>query len=88
MTDITIPPDALEAAARGVYEAWCKFHGVEETSLPWEDIDDEERQACFAEALAACLAMLRAWPGMFINKGNGGLPVRVHLPLPKENSND
>lgn len=64
MTDITIPPEALEAAAKDLYEAWCRVHGVADTALPWEDIDNEERDACFAEARAACLAMLKAWPGI------------------------
>lgn len=62
MTDITIPPAALEAAAKDLYEAWCRVHGVADTALPWEDIDNEERDACFTEARAACLAMLEAWP--------------------------
>ena len=42
MTDITIPPEALEAAESAYCEAW-----------------DRDEPAL----LAACLAMLRAWPG-------------------------
>ena len=35
-----------------------------------------------ARGLVAIL--INKWPGMFINKGNGGVPVRVHLPLTQE----
>ena len=82
--DITIPPEAVEAAARAVYETWCKVHGVEGSSMQWEDIDDEERDACFAEAIAALRAGLAAWPGMWHIKAVD-FEGKVILPLPQEN---
>ena len=88
MTEITIPLEALEAAAKDLYEAWCRVHGVADTALPWEDIDNEERDACFAEARAACLAMLKSWPGMGVSSPDPwSAPDTIILPLPKENTN-
>lgn len=87
MTDITIPPEAVEAAAKALYEAWCKVHGVEDTSMPWGDIDDEERDACFAEAIAALRAGIATWPGMWHIKAVD-FEGKVILPLPTENNNE
>lgn len=97
MTTITIPPEAVEAAARALYEAWCAFHGVTETSRPWEDIDDddEERNACVAEARAAIRAALESWPGVTTTSWfeNGVRKAVLNIPLPtnetstKENNN-
>lgn len=84
MADIKLPPEVVEAAAMAVYEAWCKFHGVNATSMPWIDIDDEERQACFAEATVALIAGLEAWPGGWIDTLEEAAGVRrtIILPLP------
>lgn len=81
-----IPDDVVEAAAMAVYEAWCKFHGVNATSMPWIDIDDEERQACFAEATVALIAGLEAWPGGWIDTLEEAAGVRrtIILPLHQE----
>ena len=89
MADITIPPEAVEAAAKALYEAWCKVHGVEGTSMPWEDIDDEERDACFAEATAALRAGIAAWPGMQIIEERADMwAVYLEItPLPTEKTN-
>lgn len=73
-----IPPEVMEAAARAVYETWCAVNGVTETSLPWSEIDDEEREACFAEARAAIAAALAAWPDSIL------MPAELILPLPQE----
>ena len=91
MTDIIIPPEAVEAAAKALYEAWCKVHGVEGSSMQWEDIDDEERSACFAEATAALRAGIVAWPGMSQHDARRwsvmpDVPLIV-LPLPTEKTN-
>ena len=53
--DITIPPAALEAGAR----ALCN-----EQRLFWYDLTKDEHDIIRAEARAAFLAMLEAWPGM------------------------
>ena len=70
MTDITIPPEAVEAAAR----ALCK-----DARLFWPDLTKAEHDIMRGEARAACLAMLKAWPGMGtiiigINEGSIILP--------------
>ena len=81
-----IPDEVVEAAAKAIYEAWCAFHGVTKTSMPWEDIDDEERQACIAEAIASIASALNAWPGVEIRPTFE--PSRVILPLPLEASDE
>jgi hypothetical protein len=45
--------EMVEKVARAIYEAWCEVHKVSDTSMPWEEIDAEEREACFFEARAA-----------------------------------
>jgi len=45
--------ELVEKMARAIYEAWCEVHKVSDTSMPWEEIDAEEREACFFEARAA-----------------------------------
>ena len=76
MTDITIPPAALEAGARAI-----------EKSLKTARITLESEDGYKPEARAAFRAMLRAWPGMRISwlASNDGAIV---LPLPAEASDE
>jgi hypothetical protein len=84
MTDpITIPPEALEAAAVDLY---YDAHG---NSITWEDAPSWVRDNFRRKARAACLAMLKAWPGFeyradvaFPAFGYG--PAAIILPLPQE----
>lgn len=74
--DITIPPEALEAAARAHakmnegHDEWWFLH-VDKTR-------------------AACLAMLKAWPGSYSLAENDSADIRdvaaIILPLPQETS--
>ena len=57
MTDITIPPEALEAAARAMAKAGYGFAGIELTDPYTADAEYWDHTA-----RAACLAMLEAWP--------------------------
>ena len=86
MTDITIPPEALEAAAKVLH-----YHAEIFDDLPWEDLSDTDQEAYIDEARAACLAMLKAWPGM--EHDPGALvtetyrdPGKIILPLTQENT--
>jgi len=69
MTDITIPPEALEAAESAYCEAW-----------------DRDEPAL----LAACIAMLRAWPGSYSLTENDSAEIRdvaaIILPLTEKQS--
>ena len=81
MTDITIPPEALEAAARTEYERACARGS--NTAPKWEFLPEDRKRLWLDDARAACLAMLRAWPGAYTDPG--GYPRRdLILPLPKE----
>ena len=80
--DITIPPEALEAAAKELCGATFK---VSEYG-PWESTPQWMQDMWRSRARAACLAMLRAWPGMHLGHqciGCGGDP-QVILPLPEK----
>jgi hypothetical protein len=85
MTDITIPPEALEAAARVLHANLELFE-----DLPWEDLSDEDQEEYLAQARAACLAMLKAWPGMGIDIEMVGVEGDYYLILflTTENTND
>ena len=78
MTEIAIPKEALEAAARAI----CLHERAHDKD--WPDY--------LGHARDACLAMLKAWPGM--EHDPGALvaetyrdPGKIILPLPTENSN-
>ena len=73
VTDITIPPEALEAAAR----AHAKMNeGHDEW---WFLHVDKVR--------ASCLAMLKEWPGMDTGPNiYGRQDAIIHLPLTQENT--
>jgi hypothetical protein len=67
MTDITIPPKALEAAAKALYNRHVEINKFASLCPDWEELDNMDRsyrQGYRGEAYAACLAMLKAWPGM------------------------
>jgi hypothetical protein len=80
---VHIPPKALEAAAR----ALCKedgripdaFAGPDGMRgfLAWEQYKPKAR--------AACLAMLRSWPGMFDATFDGNGARGIILPLTESN---
>ena len=80
MTDITIPPEALEAAARAIY-------GILEGPVANQDFSRQKRQWEQAQELAraACLAMLRAWPG--VSTGYDTRTFEDHIILPLDNTN-
>ena len=83
MTDITIPPEAEEAAAEDIYNHWqFSFTG----KVPWVPGGNSLMQEKARDlARAACLAMLRNWPGMEIEMVF--MEDQVVLPLPQENTN-
>ena len=76
MSNITIPPAALEAGARAIAE-----------SLRTARLTTEAQDGYKPEARAAFLAMLENWEGMRISwlASNDGAIV---LPLPTEASDD
>ena len=76
--DITIPPEALEAAQRDAAVAIYRL--VEPDTRAHELTEDEVGEI----ARAACLAMLKAWPGKRHDKLSGHVREYLILPLPKE----
>jgi hypothetical protein len=90
MTDITIPPAALEAGARAAYEEWRRQFSTGDDFARYEDWDDLSRfhkDEYREQARTAFLAILEAWPEMRISwlASNDGAIV---LPLPQEASDD
>ena len=74
MTDITIPPEALEAGRHAVHELRKRYEFPTSLML----------------ASAACQAMLKAWPGSYSLTENDSAEIRdvaaIILPL-TENTN-
>ena len=79
--DISIPREALEAAARAMAKAGYGFAGIELTDPYTADAEYWDHTA-----RAACLAMLRAWPGMvqYPVMEIDCTPPKIVLPLPTE----
>ena len=81
MTDITIPPAALEAGVRTL----CN-----EQRLFWHGLTTEAQDIIRGEARAAFLAMIEAWEGMSQLSENDSASIRemaaIILPLPTEAS--
>jgi hypothetical protein len=79
MTGITIPPEALEAAAKIIRDS---FYNITLRSIITNDSNAEN------VASAACQAMLTAWPGMeYQTPDEWSNKPHIILPLPKENIN-
>ena len=88
MTDITIPPEALEAAAKELYEV-DTYTDDDDDDIPWEELHMIDKEEYLDYARSACLAMLKAWPGVAVQ---GTRPhfrdgPQIILPL-TENTND
>ena len=49
----------VEKVAKAIYECWCSFHAVTDTSMPWAEVEGDERDLCRAEATAA-IDLIRA----------------------------
>lgn len=81
MTDrITIPPEALRAAL----EAFAHASGL--GIFPDDENDEEWREDLQNGMRAACLAMLKAWPGATYYTGKGVIAQtdpEIILPLPE-----
>lgn len=101
MTDrITIPPEAVEAAARADYEMTrdeaLADHGIMAslTYCPWENLSVDGKEYYMKHATAALRAGIAAWPGMEAdrilrarNDGSAVADPRLILPTPTENTN-
>ena len=90
MADITIPPAALEAGARALADAY--YRNCSDGRLTLSDTDDTPED-WYAEARAAFLAIVEAWPGMHTHEWQrpwlGGMSgTDLILPLQQENSDD
>lgn len=83
MTDITISPEAIEAAA------------IELAPAPWSMYTEDAREHFRRKARAALAAGLAAWPGIITKPAtpdgqwthNATIWAHIILPLPMENTN-
>ena len=81
MTNITIPPEAVEAAARAVHDIDRKIVGYDECP-PWEELSPRDQRWRTHRATAAIRAALAAWPDATILET---VPLMsILLPLPQE----
>ena len=74
MTDITIPPDTEEKVAESICDAEF-WPGM------WASLDKESNEVVVyrKQARAACLAMLKNWPGVNTDAVRRGTLI-LHLP--------
>lgn len=81
--DITIPPEALDAGADEFADAMQCPKRCERTFHSLKGVPCE----CSNRARAACLAMLKAWPGMGIEVARDESEAII-LPLTQEKTNE
>ena len=74
--DITIPPAALEAGARAIYLTFTEVN-IGDGEDHWERLLPQYRAEYRAQARAAFLAMIEAWP-------KGGIHVPVGAGEPRK----
>lgn len=92
MTDIHIPPEAVEAAARAKYEADCAVASKVFDFPAWDDVPDQIKEWNYEDQRLCITAALKAWPGM-VNYRGGWAPVvhnhrKPHLILPLTEPNN
>lgn len=85
MSEITIPPGALTASKEEV-ATMLYAH-------PYKSLSGGKKDVCDNIAYAACLAMLRSWPGMHIHEWHrpwlGGMSgTDIILPIPQEGGDE
>ena len=93
-TSITIPAEAVEAAAKAAYDRWRHLcadqDGIDVNHWrKWDDLDDPEQEQWREQARAAIAAGLEAWPMKHIREWDDTEGVKqsdLILPLPTEPS--
>ena len=87
MSEIKIPPAALEAGARAIYLAFTEVN-IGDGEDRWDRLLPRYRAEYREQARAACLAMLQAWPGMYIGTDYLTADTQIKLPLPPQENSD
>lgn len=83
MTDrITIPPEAVEAAAR----AMCKRAYEHLPEMREQDTFTPDADYWMGQAAAALRAGIAAWPGVFYHPARPDEEACIFLPLPQESA--
>ena len=91
MTDIIIPPAALEAGARAAHDLWRKQASAGDDISEYEQWDDLSRfykDELRDQARAAFIAIVEAWPGMYIGTDYLTADTQIKLPLPPQENSD
>lgn len=86
MTDINIPPEALEAMAREDYAVRAALASALTYTLPpWEEFDAARRAVALGHAERILRVGLKAWPGSYSLAQNDSAVIRdvaaIILPL-------
>jgi hypothetical protein len=89
MTDITIPDEVVEAAAKAAHDQWRHEWAVRvnepvENWREWEDLILAEQLGWIEQARAALRAGLAAWPGKTQIHHPREQQHALILPLPQE----
>lgn len=85
MTDITIPDEAVEAAA--IVLMGRLMVSQQDALNVWSGMYEPEKEQFRREFRAAIRAAIKAWPGMvtFTHEDDPDDPPHIILPLPQEN---
>lgn len=75
---INISPAALESGAKALHAQGDWSH------IPWEELEDCDRDYYKAEARTAFTAIIEAWPGAYPVNYGGDEPPFFVLPLPPQ----
>ena len=84
MTDITIPPEAVEAAA--IVLMGRLMVSQQDAQHVWSGMYEPEKDQFRREATAALRAGIAAWPGMFYHPARPDEEACIFLPLPQESA--
>ena len=84
MTDITIPPEVVEAAA--IVLMGRLMVGHQDALHVWSGMYEPEKEQFRREARASIAAALEAWPGVTTTSWyeNGTRNAVLNIPLPKD----
>lgn len=87
--NITIPPEALEKAAKELRKfRMQKFRMGDTASVKWDELNNYAKEYWLSQTRAACLALINNWPGMEVFSIMSDGEESIVLPIPQEDGNE